>query len=136
MFGDCKEDVVLIEDNMISGILREKIGNVGIDVLVKTDMTWIWTKMLSHCPWLTGVRTIFFNELVIQKKSDRKNVEYVGSPLSLGAWKFFLCAHWENILMGFEKFLGIKIPQSFWMICIRWIQRDLQGKEFILSKSS
>ena len=119
MFGDYNEDVTLIEDNMITGILREKIGNVGIDVLVKTCFTWIWTKYLSHCPWLTGVKMIFFNELVIQKKSDRNNVEYVGSALSTGAWRFFLCAHWENILMDAEKFLGLNIPQSFWMICIR-----------------
>ena len=119
MFGDFTEDVTLIEDNLITGILREKIGNVGVDVLVKTKMTWIWTKYLSHCPWLTGVRTIFFNMLVIQKKSDRNNVEYVGSALSSGTWRFFLCAHWEHILMDAEKFFGLKIPQSFWMICIR-----------------
>ena len=119
VFGDYKDDIVLIEDSLITGVLRESLGDVDLDMLVKTRQRWLWSNILSHCPWLTVLKLTFFDELVIQKTSDRSGVQYVGSIWSPKVWKFFICLHYESLLGAGENILGGPMPVILWDVCKR-----------------
>ena len=118
MFGDYEGEIVLIEDMMITGVLREALGDVGIDILPSTKLSWLWTNVLSHCPWMTVAKMTFFDELVIRKTSDRSGVQYVGSVSDAKVWKFFICLHLEVVFINLENLLG-SVPEYLWDICKR-----------------
>ena len=118
MFGDYKDDVVLIEDMLITGVLRDSLGDVDLEMLPSTRLRWLWTQVLSHCPWLTVFKMTFFDELVIRKTSDRSGVQYVGSVTDLKVWKFFICLHVEVALINIDNLFG-SVPDFLWDICQR-----------------
>ena len=119
MFGHYKDDIVLIEDSLITGVLRESLGDVDLDMLVDTRQRWLWRNILSYCPWLTVFKLTFFDELVIQKTSDRSGVQYVGSIATPKVWKFFICLHIESLLGAGENLLGLAMPEILWDVCKR-----------------
>ena len=70
MYRDDIEDVVITEDYLIAGVLREKVPGLGVETLRTDRLTdFIWQEYLSHCPWLVTFRQTFFNDLVLSKVS-------------------------------------------------------------------
>ena len=62
------EDVVITEDYLIAGVLREKIPGVDVETLRTDHLTdWVWQRYLSHCPWLVTTRQTFFDDLILSK---------------------------------------------------------------------
>ena len=119
VFGGHSEDIVLIEDSLITGVLRQSLGDVDLDILVESRTRWLWTDILSHCPWLTVAKMTFFDDLVIRKKSDRSGVQYVGSVWDANVWRFFLCLHIETALGSIENIFSMSIPNFIWDVCKR-----------------
>ena len=78
VFGDHNDEIVLIEDSLITGVLRESLGDVDLEILVESSLSLVWTRFFSHCPWMTVAKMTFFDELVLSKISDRSGVQYVG----------------------------------------------------------
>jgi len=114
------EDIVITEDYLIAGVLRERLDNVEVESLRQDGlMDSAWQNYLSHCPWLVTARQTFFDDLVNSKSSSRHNVQYVGSLTNLRVWRFFICLHIESLLESVEvRFPGI-VPDLFWDVCAR-----------------
>ena len=91
MFRD-SEDIVITEDYLIAGVLRERLGEVEVESLRQEGLVdRVWQDYLSHCPWLVTTQQTFFNDLVKSKRSSRHNVQYVGSLTNWTVWRFFIC---------------------------------------------
>ena len=100
-------------DMLVTGILRERLPHVRIQLLESLDW-WI-----SWCPGLYQFKQTFFNSLIVSKKSSGGGVQYVGSVTSTGVWKYFLCIKTEGLLMGLESILPNSVPSFIWNICAR-----------------
>lgn len=119
MYRDGSDDVVITEDYLIAGVLREKVPGLGVETLRTDRLTdFIWQNYLSHCPWLVTFRQTFFNDLVLSKKSSRSNVQYVGSLTNWKVWRFFICLNWEGVLEIVEHRTGL-VPDFLWDVCAR-----------------
>lgn len=119
MYRD-SEDVVITEDYLIAGVLREKIQGVDVETLRSDHFTdWVWQRYLSHCPWLVTTRQTFFDDLILSKKSSRNNVQYVGSLTNWRVWRFFLCLHFEALLEIAETKVPGSVPDYIWDMCTR-----------------
>ena len=117
VFGHFEKEITLIEDSLITGVLRERLGGVELDMLVETwTNKHCWLNILSHCPWLTVAKLTFFDDLVRNKTSDRSGVQYVGSITSPKVWRFFLCLHLEVVLLAVENIVDVGV---LWDICKR-----------------
>ena len=117
LFGD--KDVTIIEDSLITGVLRQRLQNVSIDMLVDTTEGKLWLNFLSYCPWLTVAKLTFFDEIVLNKTSSRSGVQYVGSIIDPGVWRFFICLHVEVALESVNQWIPNILPDIFWDICAR-----------------
>lgn len=117
LYGD--KEVEQIEDSMITGVLREALPQVRLEILQKGILPLFWHHILSHCPWLTLTKLSFFNDLVITKTSSRSNVQYVGSISSPGVWRFFICLHLEYVLEHLEHLASGLVPTFLFDICTR-----------------
>ena len=115
VFGHFEKEITLIEDMLITGVLRQSLGDVHLDMLAETNKH-CWLHFLSHCPWLTVAKLTFFDDLVINKTSDRSGVQYVGSVTSPKVWRFFLCLHLEVALLAMEDIFDVGF---LWDICKR-----------------
>lgn len=100
LYGEREREVVQIEDSLITGVLRERLPHVRVEVLSTGHP--IWNYLTSFCPWTHMFKQTFFNDLVISKKSSRNNVHYVGSVTNLQVWRFFLCIQLEGALMTLQ----------------------------------
>jgi len=115
-----REEVVITEDYLIAGVLREQLPGVDVETLRYDRMTDIlWQKYLSHCPWLVTFRQTFFNDLVKSKRSSRNNVQYVGGLTNWRVWRFFLCLHLESVLEIVDSKMAGIVPDYLWDICSR-----------------
>jgi len=114
-----QKDVTLIEDSLITGVLRERLSSVSLEMLDTSLVTRVWQNFLSHCPWLTVAKLTFFDEIVINKTSSRSGVQYVGSITSPGVWRFFICLHLEIGLDTLNGVLPGIVPDFLWDICSR-----------------
>ena len=117
LYGDREEDVVQIEDSLITGILRSRLAGVEIEMLEARPS--LWSDLSATCPWINHFRQTFFNEFVLSKKSSRNNVQYVGSVDNLQVWRFFLCCMIEAVLNDIEKLTPAVLPDFVWSICSR-----------------
>ena len=115
VFGHFEKEITLIEDMLITGVLRQSLADVHLDMLAETNKH-CWLHFLSHCPWLTVAKLTFFDDLVINKTSDRSGVQYVGSVTSPKVWRFFLCLHLEVALLAMEDIFDVGF---LWDICKR-----------------
>ena len=112
-------EVVVTEDYLIAGVLRERLPAVSLDTLETGVTAKMWKNFFSHCPWLTTVKQTFFNDLVVTKRSSRSGVQYVGHVTTPAVWRFFLCIHLEAVLEMVEmKVKGI-VPDYLWDVCVR-----------------
>ena len=119
MFGD-SEDIVITEDYLIAGVLRQRLGQVEVESLRQEGLVdRVWQDYLSHCPWLVTARQTFFNDLVKSKRSSRHNVQYVGSLTNWPVWRFFICLHIESLLESVELRLPGIVPDLLWDVCAR-----------------
>ena len=100
LYRDRQTDVLQIEDSLITGVLRERLPHITIEVLSKGRP--VWNIVTSWCPFTHMFKQTFFNDLVISKKSSRNNVHYVGSVTNLQVWRFFLCIQLEGALMTLQ----------------------------------
>ena len=116
VFGDFRPEISLIEDSLITGVLRQSLADVELDMLGPGLTNQVWLQLLSHCPWLTVAKLTFFDPAVISKTSDRSGVQYVGSVTQPAVWRFFLCLHLEVVLLAVENILD---PGALWDICKR-----------------
>ena len=98
---------------MVTGILRERLPHVRIQLMESVDW-WI-----SWCPFLYQFKQTFFNSLIVSKKSSGGGVQYVGSVTNPGVWKYFLCIKTEAHLMGIENIFPNIVPSFVWNICAR-----------------
>ena len=114
-----KTEVTLIEDSLITGVLRERLPRISLEMLGTSLKTRIWQNYLSYCPWLTVAKLTFFDEIVINKTSSRSGVQYVGSITSPGVWRFFICLHLEVGLGAVEHWLPGMVPDFVWDFCTR-----------------
>ena len=117
LYRDREAEVVQIEDSLITGVLRERLPHVRIEVL--HSGLPLWNSLTSHCPWTHMFKQTFFNDLVISKKSSRNNVHYVGSVTNLQLWKFFLCVTVEGALEMVQAQVPSLVPDFLWSVCSR-----------------
>ena len=111
-------EVVQIEDSLITGVLREKVG-VHLVSLEAGWRSWAWLSLFSHCPWLTMAKLTFSNDLVLSKKSSRQSVQYVGGLMEAAVWRYYVCLHLEVGLDILEQNIPGLIPNFIWDICTR-----------------
>ena len=65
------EDIVITEDYLIAGVLRERLGEVEVESLRQESLVdRVWQDYLSHCPWLVTTIQTFFDDLVLSKVSQ------------------------------------------------------------------
>ena len=147
--------MVQIEDALITGVLREKVGVELAAMEPPTWLGWAWHTVLSQCPWMTITKLTFSNNLgrnprlstiwimegifriiasfachkingsylvsVIEKKSSRKNVQYVGPVTEPRVLRYYTCLHIEVGLLALEQVVtSTLIPEFIWEICRRW----------------
>jgi len=112
-----EKEVVQSEDSLITGVLRERLPWVRMELL---ERSWLWSNIFSHCPFITITKQTFFNDLVLSKHSSRSNVQYVGTPSNPRVWRYYLCLIFE---VGIEKIRDILpqelVPDFMWNICKR-----------------
>ena len=113
VFGEFQAEVSLIEDSLITGVLRQSLGQVQLGMLAGSSS---WLHLLSHCPWLAVAKLTFFDPVVTRKTSDRSGVQYVGSVTESKVWRFFLCLHLEVVLLSLENILDVDV---LWDLCRR-----------------
>ena len=119
-------------DQLVTGILRERLPHVRIDILESREQCdnneckfYIssagskWERFFTYCPWLNGFKATFFNSLIISKASSRKGVEYVGSIFNPAVWKYFICLHVEHLLEDLERMFPSMLPSHVWDVCMR-----------------
>jgi len=108
-----------IEDSLITGVLRERLPWVRIEMLMTPGVPSVWQKFFTLCPWMNTFKQTFFNSMIRSKKSSRSYVEYVGPVTSLGVWRFFVCLHIEGLLELVESSASSLVPSWLWDICVR-----------------
>ena len=114
MFKD--KETTIIEDSLITGLLRESLPHISLEMLEQSS---VWEDYLSYCPWLTVAKLTFFDPIVINKTSSRSGVQYVGSITEPQVWRFFICLHLEVALDSWDRLLPGTVPQFFWDMCSR-----------------
>ena len=112
-------EVVVTEDYLIAGVLRERLPDVSLEALETGVTARMWQNFFSHCPWLTTVKQTFFNDLVVTKRSSRSGVQYVGHIFTPAVWRFFLCIHMEALLEMVEMKMAGIVPDYVWDVCVR-----------------
>jgi len=110
-------DVEQGEDTMITGVLRDAIGDIEVDTYETGIMSQIWLHYLSHCSFLTGFKITFFNSYIMSKRSSRSDTWYVGSITDLPVLRYFLCFYYECWIRHIEQY--ILLPKVLYDVCIR-----------------
>ena len=87
LYSQSEEEVEQIEDSLVTGLLRERLDQVGLATTSQGIFSHLWLAVFSHCPWLSLTKLSFSNHLVISKSSSRKHVQYVGGITDTGLWR-------------------------------------------------
>jgi len=66
----------------------------------------------SHFPLLAGIKNIFLNNVVLEKKGS-DTISYINSP------RFLICTMLEPVLEKVEKIHPLLTPAYMWHICDR-----------------
>ena len=112
-------EVVQIEDSLITGVLRERLPYVKIEMLETQGIPSAWQKFFTLCPWMNTFKQTFFNSMVMSKRSSRSNVHYVGHITNPGVWRFFICLHLEGLFEVVDHLLPGLVPTWMWGVCVR-----------------
>ena len=117
VFGKKLEAVTQIEDSLITGVLRERLPELRLQMLeVRPPFPW---RLFQYCPWLHAFKSTFLNDLIISKKSSRKGVQYIGNISNLDVWRFYLCEGMEGALEAIEATVPWNMPSFMWSVCAR-----------------
>jgi len=108
-------EVEQIEDSLITGILRERLPHIRLEML---QTRW-WEPLTTCCSWINFFKSTFFNSLVLTKHSSRAGVRYVGPVTDTRVWRFFLCMHFEGVLALMESWMPGLLPSLVWQLCAR-----------------
>ena len=111
-------EVVIIEDNLITGILRERLS-LPLETMKTGVSGKLWADYLSYCPQFVNFFYTFYNDFVISKRSSRGDVHYVGPITDLRVWRFFMCTHIEFVFCSVEEHFPGMVPDFLWNICVR-----------------
>ena len=117
LYRERETEVVQIEDSLITGVLRERLPHITIEVLSKGNP--LWNRVTSWCPLTHMFKQTFFNDLIISKVSSRSNIHYVGSITNLQVWNFYLCVLLEAALHTLQSHTPLPVPDLLWSICTR-----------------
>ena len=117
LYRERETEVVQIEDSLITGVLRERLPHITIEVLSKGNP--LWNRVTSVCPMTHMFKQTFFNDLIISKVSSRSNIHYVGSITNLQVWNFYLCVLLEAALHTLQSHTPLPVPDFLWSICTR-----------------
>ena len=112
-------EVVQIEDSLITGVLRERLPQVSIEMLETPGIPSLWQRFFTLCPWMNTFKQTFFNSMIMSKRSSRSDVHYVGSITTPGVWRFFICLHVEGLLELVDFSLPGLVPLWLWDVCVR-----------------
>jgi len=86
-----------LDDIFFSGVTREHVAGTRVEQL-SGEGTWmgsLWNDHLSYCPFLGITKNMFFNDVVIAKKTTID---------MQGGW-FLWCAFWEYFILDPGEFL-------------------------------
>lgn len=117
LYRDRVADVLQIEDSLITGVLRERLPHITIEVLSRGHPAW--NRVTSWCSFTHMFKQTFFNDLVISKVSSRSNIHYVGSVTNIQLWKFYLCVLMEASLQTLQSHTPLPVPDFLWTVCTR-----------------
>ena len=109
------EDIVITEDYLIAGVLRERLPHVRIERMETRHP--VWNTVALWCPVTNLFKQTFFNDFVLSKRSS--TTHYVGSITEPKVWKFFTCFTLEGALRALESISPSLVPQIIWDICSR-----------------
>jgi len=101
----------LLEDTYITGVLRESLPWVKLSAL-ETGPAGELVNIASHFPLLAGIKNIFLNNVVLEKKGS-DTISYINSP------RFLICTMLEPVLEKVEKIHPLLTPAYMWDICDR-----------------
>ena len=115
------KEVPFPEDHLITGLLRHSLRDVSITSYEPGLASYLWLHLFPHCPPLVGIKTTFFNQIVLDKTSSRssRRTRYCGSPWDVEVWTFYLCFHYELLLSQANNILGGAVPSVAWDVCHR-----------------
>ena len=102
-----------MDDVFVTGILRERLG-MGLTQLAPGSWSRVWDNSLSECPFMSMIKLVFFNDIVLEK----------GSPSNpyINGYKFVGCVLLENALENLETSFP-SMANSFnylWRVCSRY----------------
>ena len=112
-------EVVQIEDSLITGVLRERLPHITIEMLETPGIPSLWQRFFTLCPWMNTFKQTFFNAMIKSKRSSRSNVHYVGPVTTPGVWRFFICLHVEGLFELVDHSLPGVVPSWMWDVCVR-----------------
>jgi len=95
--------MIKLEDAFITGLVRERIANSQVEPLAGGLTGALWSKVLSQCPIMSGLKNVFFNDVVLAKNGYIKNL------------RFAFCSVWEYFWYLYPN----SLPQPLIDICIR-----------------
>jgi len=89
LYGSYDGDVSIIEDTLVTGVLREALPSPPpLEILDRSWVGWIWRHLFHHCTWLSLTAEIFANDIVVSKRSSRSGIRYVGPVTDLEVWRW------------------------------------------------
>ena len=112
-------EVTQIEDSLITGVLRERLPQVTIQMLETPGVPSLWQIFFTVCPWMNTFKQTFFNNMIRSKRSSRNNVHYVGPVTTPGVWRFFICLHLEGLFELVDLSAPGLVPSWMWDLCVR-----------------
>jgi len=101
-----------LDDIYVTGHLRERVSWVGLDHLDQGIYGRIWRDFFSNCPFLGIYKSVFLNDIVLQKGSS--SVSYIKGG------RFFGCAFLEYFIFENLEFIHPALaPETLWDLCAR-----------------
>ena len=90
------------------------------------------SRIITSFAFDTGLMVDFIS--VIEKKSSRKNVQYVGPITEPRVLRYYTCLHLEVGLLALEQIVtSALIPDFIWEMCRRWFDSINVEKESVLN---
>ena len=101
-----------MDDVFVTGILRERLG-LSLTQLAGGAWSRVWDNSLSECPFISMIKLVFFNDIVVEK--GKPNNPYING------YKFVSCVLWENALENIEATFPSLADSlnSLWRVCSR-----------------
>ena len=80
-----------MDDVFVTGILRERLG-MSLTQMAPGLWSRVWDTSLSECPFISMIKLVFFNDIVLEKgnmvKSSRQVLHYRKGQMPLQNFQF------------------------------------------------